>query len=61
MPRRPARVTQADIARAIRAVADSGRPATIRIDKDGNIDIIDVGKEPSAPSVPVERRPRPVL
>jgi hypothetical protein len=38
MPRRPARVTQADIARAIRAARDAGASA-VTIDGDGVIRI----------------------
>lgn len=38
--RRPARVSQAEIARAIRAVAQVGLPATIVIEVDGRMKII---------------------
>jgi hypothetical protein len=57
MPRRPARVTQADIARAIRAVLQVGA-GKIVIRPDGAIEI-----EPgeSSPSTPVEKKPLRVL
>lgn len=55
MSRRPARCSQADIARAIRAVLQVGS-GTVVIEPDGNIRV-EVEKEPRAPSVPVERRP----
>jgi hypothetical protein len=38
--RRPARVTQAEIARAIRAIAQVGLPAEILIEEDGTIKIV---------------------
>lgn len=37
MPRRPASVTQADIARALRAVKAAGVRATVRVTPDGTI------------------------
>lgn len=37
MPRTPARCTQADIERAIRAVAQSGHGMRVRIERDGTI------------------------
>lgn len=58
MPRRPARCTQADIARAIRAVMQVGVPATIRIEADGAIEI-EPGK--SSHSTPVEKKDVPVF
>lgn len=42
MPRTPARVTQADIARAIRAVQQSGAPMAVKIGRDGEIWIVPV-------------------
>ncbi len=51
MSRSPARVTQADIARAIRAVKQTGPGMEVVIDKDGNIRIVPVesGREPGQP------------
>lgn len=40
MPRRPARFTQADIARALRAVAQVGVKAAVKLAPDGSILII---------------------
>jgi hypothetical protein len=45
MPRRPAKVTQADIARAIRAAKEAGANA-VTIDGDGVIRITLVGAAP---------------
>jgi hypothetical protein len=42
MPRRPARVTQADIARAIRAAEQAGSPRTVEIAPDGTIKLVPV-------------------
>ena len=39
MPRRPAKVTQADIARAIRAAKDAGASA-VMVDQEGTIRIV---------------------
>jgi hypothetical protein len=55
MPRRPARVTQADIARAIRAAKDAGASA-ITIDGDGVIRIaLTAGAAPIKPANDVAR------
>ena len=40
MSRRPATVTQADVARAIRAVEQTNYPAVVEIDRDGTIRIV---------------------
>ncbi len=40
MSRRPARFTQADIARALRAVESSGVPARVDVKLDGTISIV---------------------
>lgn len=40
MSRTPARITQADIARAVRAVAQCGVAATIEISRDGTMRVI---------------------
>ena len=45
MGRAPARITQADIARAVRAVAQCGVAATIEVSKDGTLRVI-VNDEP---------------
>jgi|HubBroStandDraft_4_1064222.scaffolds.fasta_scaffold1171303_2 hypothetical protein len=42
MPRRPARVTQADIARAIRAAEQAGSQRTVEIAPDGTIKLVPV-------------------
>ena len=50
MPRRPAAVTQADVARAIRAVRDAGVRAAVEIKPDGTIRIpTDLDAEPPVP------------
>ncbi len=51
MPRRPAKVTQADIARAIRAARQAGASA-VTVDADGAIRISLT--ERTAPSLPVD-------
>ncbi|WP_316192106.1 MULTISPECIES: hypothetical protein [unclassified Bradyrhizobium] len=48
MPRRPARVTQADIARAIRAAKEAGATEVV-VDTDG---VIRIALTSSAPSTP---------
>jgi hypothetical protein len=54
MPRRPAKVTQADIARAIRAAKDAGASA-VTIDGDGVIRIaLMAGVPPIKPANDVE-------
>jgi hypothetical protein len=53
MPRRPARVTQADIARAIRAAEQAGSPRTVEITPDGTIKLVPV--EPTKPEVAKKR------
>ena len=49
MPRRPARVTQADIARAIRAAKQAGA-SEVTIDADGVIQIALTAASPIAPA-----------
>jgi hypothetical protein len=49
MPRRPAKITQADIARAIRAAKNAGAEA-VTVDSDGVIRIALQAHAPSAPS-----------
>jgi hypothetical protein len=53
MPRRPARFTQADIARAIRAAEQAGSPRTVEIAPDGTIKLVPV--EPTKPKVVKKR------
>jgi hypothetical protein len=60
MSRVPARVTQADIARAIRAIAQTGARMAVEIDTDGTIRLVPVESGREAPS-PVYQRPRIVL
>lgn len=57
MSRTPARITQADIARAVRAVAQCGVSATIEVSRDGTLRVI-VNDEPAKP---VERKREIVL
>lgn len=40
MPRRAAKVTQADIARALRAIKDSGMDLALEVDNDGTMRIL---------------------
>ncbi len=55
MPRRPAKVTQADIARAIRAAKDAGASA-VTIDGDGVIRIaLTAGAAPIEPANDIDR------
>jgi hypothetical protein len=60
MPRPPAKFTQADIARAIRAIEQTGAKMEIRIETDGTIRIVPFvddrpakkpGKWPNRPSL----------
>ncbi|KFC75619.1 hypothetical protein FG93_00641 [Bosea sp. LC85] len=51
MSRTPARATQADIARAVRAVLQCGASGTIEIAKDGTIRVI-VGQTTEKPVEP---------
>lgn len=53
MPRRPARVTQADIARAIRAAEQAGSRRTVEIAPDGTIKLVPV--EPTKSEVAKRR------
>jgi len=46
MPRTPARVTQADIARALRAIEQSGARFTLEIAPDGTLRLIPVNHKP---------------
>jgi hypothetical protein len=57
MPRAAARITQADIARAVRAVAQCGVAATIEVTRDGTLRVI-VNDEQAKP---VERKREIVL
>lgn len=54
MPRRPAKVTQADIARAIRAAKETGANA-VTIDGEGIIRITLVGAAPIKPTNGVDQ------
>jgi hypothetical protein len=45
MKRRPARISQAEIARALRTVAQVGLPAAILIELDGTIKIVPTAEE----------------
>lgn len=50
MPRTPARITQADIARALRAVAAAGVRARVEVAPDGTIAIIPLDAGEPAPT-----------
>jgi len=54
MPRRPARTTQADIARAIRAAEQAGSLRTVEIAPDGTIKLVPV--EPTKPEANGKKR-----
>ncbi len=58
MSRRPARVTQADIARALRAAEQVGAWVTVEIRPDGTIRLVPAAKgeatEPAKPAVAEE-------
>jgi hypothetical protein len=54
MPRRPAKITQADIARAIRAAKEAGANA-VTIDAEGVIRITLVGAAPIKPTNGVDQ------
>lgn len=57
MSRRPARVTQADIARALRAVEQTGTRAAVEVAPDGTIRIVPVDASPvgqAPPTAPLE-------
>ena len=63
MPRTPARVTQADIARALRAAQQVGSPMAVKLLPDGTIEIVPVapGDSGEKPAKTVDVRERPVL
>jgi hypothetical protein len=57
MSRRAARVTQADIARALRAVEQTGARASVEVTPDGTIRIVPIealAPLPGPPTAPVE-------
>ena len=56
MPRRPARVTQADIARAIRAAEQAGSPRTVEITPDGTIKLVPVEPKTAKPEASGKKR-----
>lgn len=56
MPRRPARATQADIARAIRAAEQAGSPRTVEVTPDGTIKLVPVEPEPAKPEASGKKR-----
>lgn len=53
MTRRPALFTQADIARALRAVKSTGEPGHVEIKRDGTILVV-LGAAAAAPLVPAD-------
>lgn len=53
MPRRPATFTQADVARALRAVDQTGVSAEVVLEPDGRIRIVPT-EEPKTPLTPTE-------
>lgn len=56
MSRRPARFTQADIARAIRAVVQTGAPMAVLVELDGTIRISPQENRPAPPLRGLENR-----
>lgn len=56
MPRRPATFTQADIARALRAVEQTGVKAEVVLEPDGRIRIVPRDDPPQSLTPPVEIR-----
>jgi hypothetical protein len=63
MPRRPARVTQADIARAARVAKDLGEGWAVEIHPNGTIRIIHTIHNPDSPGdqMPIEPQKEIVL
>lgn len=66
MPRTAARVTQADIARALRAAQQVGAPAAVEVTPDGTIRIVPISAVPGGDSgekrrETVDAQERPVL
>jgi hypothetical protein len=61
MSRRPARCTQADINRALKAVVQSGADMVVEVTADGAIRISRNTAVPRSTPVPVESGPEPVL
>jgi hypothetical protein len=59
MPRRPARVTQADIARAIRAAEQAGSPRTVEVTPDGTIKLVPV--EPKTAKLEASGKKREII
>ena len=55
MPRRPARFTQADIARAIKAIVQTGVRMVLEIDLNGTIRLVPVETSERAPESPKVR------
>lgn len=54
MSRSPARVTQADVARAIRAVEQTGGNCIVEIDRDGTIRIVPTKLARTTTPVPLD-------
>jgi hypothetical protein len=52
MPRRRARVTQADIARALRAAGQVGVRVRIDVRPDGTISLVPIGEDQLEPQTP---------
>ena len=61
MPRTPANITQADVARAIRAAKASGEKVTgIHFRKDGGV-VVEFSKDDSSTTLAPDTKRRPVL
>lgn len=60
MPRRAAAITQADVARALRAVRDAGVRATVEIKPDGTI-LIRAGDGPPIERAVTNDKPRAIV
>jgi hypothetical protein len=61
MSRRPARCTQADMARAIRAIKQESADMVVEIAPDGTIRIVPIEKREQGKYRPAERKGEPVL
>lgn len=54
MSRRPAMITQADVARALRAVEQTGTNAVVEITRDGTIRIVPAGNAGKTPEAQLD-------
>ena len=61
MPRTPARFNQADIARALRAMRDSGVPSKLVMRPDGNMEIVPQDRDIETPLPAVKEPEREII